>query len=339
MYDENDVLARAMPGDEVKAAMASQGNEVRFDVPDFDAGIALYESGEGQIEDHVLGLGKYRSIWNREKLAKVLSLAGFDIVGGVDGPKWSDGNGWLRVIARRVQRPMPSLPMKDVCAIMSIPRVGWMENSGSVAQTCSKLGVNFFRATGVFWGQCMQRVIEQATAMPGNRYILSIDYDSVFDENDVLRLWQIMETHPEIDALFPLQIQRERERCLLTMVDQNGRRIERIASEAFRAESIQCETGHFGLTLFRSSAFAKMKKPWFLAIPEPEGTWGDQRVDDDIYFWKEWNRCGNTCHVSPRVRIGHLQLQITWPGEDLRTIHQYCTKYNDEGRPSECTTY
>jgi hypothetical protein len=39
------------------------------------------------------------------------------------------------------------------------------------------------------------------------------------------------------------------------------------------------------------------------------------------------------------VRIGHLQLNITWPGEDLRTIHQYCTRYNDEGRPGECTSF
>lgn len=339
MTEANDILARAMPGEEVKAAMGLQGNEVRVDVPDFDAGIAAYEAGEGSIEEHVLGLGQYRSIWNREKLAKVMSLAGFEITGGVDGAKWSDGNGWLRVVARRVQRPRPKLPMSDVCAIMSLPRIAWTENFSSVAQACTRLGFDFYKATGVFWGQCMQRVIEQALDTQKHRYILSIDYDSVFDEQDVIRLWQIMETRPDIDALFPLQIQREKDRVLLTMVDDEGRRIERVDAVKFRQESVQCETGHFGLTFFRAEAFRRMAKPWFLGTPLPDGTWGDGRIDDDIHFWKEWNRCGNTCHVSPRVRIGHLQLQITWPGEDLRTIQQYCTKYNDEGRPTECTNY
>ena len=104
MLEANEILATAMPGEEVKAAMAVQGNEARFDVPDIDAGIMQYESGEGSIEELLLNRGKYRSIWNREKLAKVLSLAGFEITGGVDGPNWSDGKGWLRVVARRVQQ-------------------------------------------------------------------------------------------------------------------------------------------------------------------------------------------------------------------------------------------
>jgi hypothetical protein len=30
---------------------------------------------------------------------------------------------------------------------------------------------------------------------------------------------------------------------------------------------------------------------------------------------------------------------VTWPGEDLRTIHQYCSKYGDEGRPTECMNF
>lgn len=339
MMDANDILATAAPGEELEVAKRVSGEEVRFDVPDFDAGIAQYESGEGSIEELCLGNGRYRSIWNREKLAKVLSMAGFDVVGGVEGPSWSDGKGWLRVIARRVQRPRPKLPMADVVAIMSLPRIAWTENFSSVAQCCARLGIDFYKATGVFWGQCMQRVIEQAIDVPKNKYVLSIDYDSVFDENDVVRLWQIMETHPEVDAIFPLQIQRERERVLLTMVDGDGNRVHKVDASVFRQETVQCETGHFGLTFFRAESFRKMSKPWFLSKPMPDGTWGDGRVDDDIHFWKEWNRCGNRCYVCPRVRIGHLQLQITWPGEDLRTIHQYCTKYNDEGRPTECTNY
>jgi hypothetical protein len=339
MSERNDVLARAISGEEVTAAQAVEGNEARFDVPDFDAGVKMYTDGTGSVEESILGNGTYRSIWNREKLAKVLSMAGWDIVGGVHGTNWSDGNGWISVVARRVSRPTPKLPMADVYAIMSLPRIAWTENFASVTRVCTRLGIDFAKATGVFWGQCMQRVMEKAIDEPKNKYVMSIDYDSVFDENDVIRLWQIMETRPEIDALFPLQIQREKERVLLTMVNQDGKRIERVDAAIFRQEAIECETGHFGLSFFRATALRRMAKPWFLPTPCEDGTWGDGRIDDDIHFWKQWAQCGNRCYVTPRVRIGHLQLKITWPGEDLRTIHQYCTEYNGDGRPSECTTY
>lgn len=338
MNEPNEILATAIPGEEVKAAMGAQGNEVRFDVPDVDAGIAQYESGEGSIEDLLLARGKYRSIWNREKLAKVLSLAGFEITGGLEGPNWSDGKGWLRVIARRVQRPRPKLPMADVVAIMSLPRIAWTENFSSVAQSCTRLGIDFYKATGVFWGQCMQRVIEQAIEIPKNRYVLTIDYDSVFDEQDIIRLWQIMESNPDVDALFPLQIGRDRDTVLLSIKNDKGDRITHVPAEMFHREVVDCETGHFGLSLIRVDALKRMEKPWFVAQPNAAGEWGDGRVDDDIFFWKAFAKSGRIC-ATPRVRIGHLQLVITWPGEDLKAIHQYSTKHTDEGRPSECATY
>ena len=39
------------------------------------------------------------------------------------------------------------------------------------------------------------------------------------------------------------------------------------------------------------------------------------------------------------LRIGHLQLVITWAKDDLSRVHQYVGDYHKEGRPESCMTY
>jgi hypothetical protein len=339
--ERNDILARAVSGEEVTAAKeyAPDCEYARFDVPDFDAACEMYKEGTGSAEDAILSRGSYRSIWNREKLAKVLALGGWDIVGGATGTSWCDGEGWLSVVARRVTRPVPTLPMRDVEAIMSLPRIAWTETMGATTLACARLGIDFTKATGVFWGQCLQRMMEGVVGKETRKYILTIDFDSVFDHQDIVRMWQIMETNPTVDALFPLQIGRDRETVLLSMTDKEGKRVRQVPAEVFRQEVVDCDTGHFGLSLIRTDALRRMPKPWFLGSPNDAGEWGDGRVDDDIHFWKALRAAGGRIACTPRVRIGHLQLVVTWPDENLRSKHQYTSVFNDEGRPSECASY
>ena len=285
MSERNDVLARAASGTELDVAKGVQGDEARFDVPDFDAAIRMYQDGTGSVEEAVLARGEYKSVWNREKLSKVLSLAGWDILGGATGVSWSDGDGWLSVLARRCKRPKPTLPMKEVAAIMSLPRIAWTETMGATHMSCARLGIDFTKATGVFWGQCLQRMMEGIVDSGERKYILTIDFDSIFDELDIIRLWQILESNPFVDALFPLQIGRDRDTVLLSFKNDKGDRITHVPAEMFHREVVDCETGHFGLSLIRVDALKRMEKPWFVAQPNAAGVWGDGRVDDDIYFW------------------------------------------------------
>jgi len=223
---------------------------------------------------------------------------------------------------------------------MSLPRLGWTDTFGAVQMSCAKLGIDLLKSTGVFWSQCMDRMFAILADDPNPpRYILTIDYDSIFDEADIVRLWQVMESRPEIAALFPLQIGRDRNQCLLTMLDAEGKRVTRIRSTDLHTDAIPCETGHFGLTLIRTEALRSLPRPFFLGQPAPDNSWGEGRTDDDIYFWKNLAASGKTVAVCPRVRIGHLQNVVTWPGEDLGVIHQYLSKFHDDGRPRECQTY
>lgn len=339
MMDFGDALARAPIGRELEAAREcaaklAEGQRAAFCVPDFDAAMAAYADGSGSVEDIALGNGAYPSLWNREKFSKVLDAAGLQRLGQIE----SDGFA-LRAVARRFSMPVPKVPMRDIHAVMSLPRVAWTDTMAATHLACAKLGIDFLKSTGVFWGQCLQRIMETVVSQPERKYVLTIDFDSIFDEEDIVRLWQVMETRPDIDALFPLQIGRDRDSVLLTMVGKDGKRLSSIDSREFHADAVQCETGHMGLTLFRVDALKRMAKPWFLPIPDENGEWGPNKVDDDIYFWRKWNAAGNKVAVCPRVRIGHLQLVVTWPGEDLRVINQWNGDYSKHGRPEACKTY
>ena len=85
--------------------------------------------------------------------------------------------------------------------------------------------------------------------------------------------------------------------------------------------------------MFRVSSLKKMAHPWFWSTPDKDGTWGDGRHDDDIYFWEKWAESGNTLFLSNRVSIGHIQQMVTWLGEDRKPIHQYITDFQKNGPP------
>lgn len=339
MIDFGDALARAPIGKELEtanecAAKLAEGQSAAFCVPDFDAAAKAYADGTGSVEEMALGSGKYASLWNREKLSRLLDAAGLQRLGNIE----SDGS-VLRAVARRFALPKPKYPMRDIHAVMSLPRVAWTDTMAATHLSCAKLGIDFMKSTGVFWGQCLQRIMESVVAEPDRKYVLTIDFDSIFDEADIIRLWQIMETRPDVDALFPLQIGRDRDSVLLTMLGEDGQRLKTIDSTKFHTDAVQCETGHMGLTLFRVDALKRMAKPWFWSTPDERGEWGDAKVDDDIYFWKKWNASGNNVSVCPRVRIGHLQLVVTWPDDDLRVINQWNGDHSKHGRPEQCKTY
>jgi len=95
--------------------------------------------------------------------------------------------------------------------------------------------------------------------------------------------------------------------------------------------------GHFGLTIFRASAFVDLKKPWFIAEPNEDGDWGDGRIDEDIHFWHNFHACGKKACLATEINIGHIQLSCTFPGapRDQFKPVQYYMNDMDKGRYAE----
>jgi hypothetical protein len=78
-----------------------------------------------------------------------------------------------------------------------------------------------------------------------------------------------------------------------------------------------------------------MPHPWFCPVPNPDGRWAEGKLDDDIYFWRKLTEHGGKVFLAPRVVIGHCELDLRWPGNNLNLLHQHMYEYNDHGRPRD----
>lgn len=221
-------------------------------------------------------------------------------------------------------------------AVMSVPRLGFMDNFYTWAQALMPLGIRPTKVTGAFWGQCLQRVMEQF--VDECEYILTIDYDTFFTQHDVEHLAALAMTF-QCDAVTGLQTKREDGRPMLTMKGMMDNPPENgstsVPREWFAAPVQEVDTAHFGCTFISTAALKRTPKPWFKGVPNEQGEWGDKRIDDDIFFWKQFREAGNRLYVSPRVVLGHGEYMITWPGEGLTApVYQHATAFlTDNKRP------
>jgi len=316
--------------DELKrvAASLNDRDSIMLEVPDLDANIKAYGKGDGGAELSLLAEGRFKSFWNKTKICAALDHSGFMVVDLVHTSYRT-----IHIKAMKYPLPVPTLPMKGIRAVMSLPRVTWTTTASVLHEACMQLGIECSRSTGVFWGQCLERMIEQCVS-DGMKYILTVDYDSVFDQHDIVRLWQVMEANPDIAALCPIQIQRDKCNTLASIKDADGKFVRDVPLEAFHTDALDVMSGHFGLTLIRVSALEGIRRPLFHSTPDAEGGWGDGRVDEDITFWLRLGEAGRRVCLCPRVRIGHLQLVITWADDAFKAVHQYHPDYIDNGRPA-----
>ena len=230
-----------------------------------------------------------------------------------------------------------------ICAVMTQPRLGFSDHADSVFNTLTPFGMKRYTTGGAFWHQGMTQVIERALdELPDLEYILTLDYDSVFTYQDVGRLIWAMQQNPDVDALAAFQMKRGFDVPLMHTGDGDGDEVGgdgqskwiSIEVETLMAETMQVATAHFGLTLLRVSALKEVPKPWFLNVPDEDGSWGPGRMDADIYFWHNWKNAGKTVHIANRVPIGHLELTVSWPGSGLKKQRQAVEDWQKGGKPS-----
>lgn len=250
-------------------------------------------------------------------------------------------SGWLnRALLTQTWRfTLPEVPVSreplKVSAVMSVPRLGFMDNFRSMMQVLAKTSIRYRIFQGAFWGQCLERAIEETLRDDRPDAILTLDYDTVCTPDDIAALERLLREHPEADAVAALQSARWRPEPLLTMAELpvGVKSHDRMPPGVFAAPLTKIRTAHFGLTLIRASAFAKMPKPWFRSVPDAEGSWGDGRTDDDVYFWRVFEACGLSLYSANRVVAGHLELMVIWPGEDFAAVTQRAADFSESGKP------
>lgn len=226
---------------------------------------------------------------------------------------------------------------KDIKAVLSSNRLMFADTVVSVFSALVPLGVELEINTGVFWGQALTSMLEKHVD-DGTKYLLTLDFDTLFTQADVLQLYRLMETYPEIDALCTVQMRREGNTPLMTIASRAGTNIQTIDSRKMDAEVMRINSAHFGLTMIRAESLNKAKKPWFHHQPDERGEWGPEHMDEDVYFWHNWKHSGLTLYQANRVAIGHLQLVGTWPTRSLTPTFQYLKDWYKHGKPAEAMT-
>lgn len=219
-----------------------------------------------------------------------------------------------------------------VAAVMSVPRLGFMDNSTCAQQALYAIRIPLICVQGAFWGQCLERGMQQVIDA-GVDVVLTIDYDTIFTQKDVEDVLRLMYLHPEAAAVIPVQRGRGTFPVLTSFKTISGQVRKDVPLTELEAETSKVATGHFGLTALRVKDLLDVPQPWFWGQPNNNNQWGPGRVDDDIYFWKKLEQHKKTALLANRITVGHLELMVKWPDDTLQPIYQSPGVFHDKGKP------
>ncbi len=320
------------------------GGTIKISVPDFRkicdkfiareqfdvAGLTL----GGQVDEN----DYHKSMFDPSSLAKLMRAVGLEYI-----KPWKselDDCAANPISTNLMGKKVEQIELKpnSVVAAISMPRLAFTANMFSAIQSLAPLGIELIKGTGVYWDHVLTRAMDIAIHR-GAEIIITIDYDTWFTEAHIKAMIRLLHKYPEADAICPPQVKREKDELLVGTITQDGKPVAGVGDSAPSGEWWRVSTAHFGMTFFRVSALAKLKKPWFLGVPDPSGGWGDGRQDPDIYFWNNWNACGLKLFQANNVPIGHLQLLCTFPGtaaDKFKPIHCYMQDVEMGRIPQHC---
>jgi hypothetical protein len=318
------------------------GGVLKIAVPDFDKIVSDYvgkKKHAAPVDSYLMG-GQddendfHKTIFNKESLTIYMKSVGLTDIEHWEAEFTDCSNDSISLNLRGIK---PGGLETKVQAVMTLPRLAFTANMFAAASIFPKLGIGFNTASGVFWGQKLSRLIDRHLN-DGTEYIITMDYDTAFKEEHVLRLQQLMAENPDVDAIVPVQTKRENEIPMFSILDGSGDGKLTPLSE-FEGDLVPITTGHFGLTIFRVSAFEGLKKPWFQAHPNEDGDWGEGRIDEDIHFWHNWHTEGRKVCLATKVMLGHLQMMCTFPGPartGFMPVHYYMNQLDRGQWPEHC---
>lgn len=226
-----------------------------------------------------------------------------------------------------------------ICAVMSMPRLAFADNMFCAIRSFLPLGINLQKGSGAFWGQVLTSMLEKHLE-DGTEYVFTLDYDTWFTKNHVIKLCQLAMENPEADAIVSMQTKREEDSLMIGMrptKEENA--LVSVPISEFKKPLTPIVTGHFGLTIIKMDALRKLSRPWFWTKPSPDGTWHENHLDEDIYFWNHFHDEGFKAFLANDVRIGHIQLGCTFPGipeENWKPTWIYMNDLEHRGAPAGC---
>lgn len=225
--------------------------------------------------------------------------------------------------------PRATVSMKVAC-VMSMPELAHTANMFSVIRSFALAGITVHKGTGCWWEQSLSRLLYKIVDQKYD-YVMTVDYDSVFDPPDVMRLLQLAATFPEASVIFATQYRRNVDEIICAVKSEAGPLGGVQPLSIFERELTPAHVGHFGLTIIRVADLARIPHPWFWSQPNEQGKWESGKIDADIHFWRQLGVAGMKAFQANKVRIGHSQKVITTPGESLEPLHLYHPQWDQAG--------
>lgn len=307
-----------------------QGARIRIAVPDAAKVVSMQD--DPKWPKYLMGgqsdpTNYHKSAFSENTLREAMESAGLRNITRWESPNTDSASYPFSLNLEGVKLDKPEDPTAEdlkICAVMSVPRVGWTDAYVAIHKALRPYGIPVTSVQGAFWGQCIERGMDDAIAK-GVDWILTIDYDSLFSIEHLDSLISTFGKRPDIDALAAMQCRRGKPFPIFVSEESctNGE------CKINMGEPYKVITAHFGLTLLRTEAIKKLPKPWFHAKDIGDG---EPLMDDDIYFWHLWKAAGNSVYVAPDVRIGHLELMVADFDENLQQRHSYVPKWREENK-------
>lgn len=317
------------------------GGRIRIAVPDFRKCATMFLQGQKFGVDGVLYGGQtdendfHKAAFTEEALREGMYAAGLCRV-----RPWKSEVGDCASLPISLNLegckayPIARLPDGAEQCVMSQPRLGFTAHSRCAMDAFGPLNVNVRICEGVSWDQVLTQGI-LASIGDNVKYVATTDYDSIYKPHHVHELYRLMEENPHVDAIVPLQIRRDCDLPLFMLRGEDGKIRDSFKPEELHVDLVPVDSGNFGLSILRTSAFAKLPKPWFRSEPGPDGHWGEGRTDSDVAFWRQWTAAGNTLFCAPHVSIGHIRTEVVWLDANNRPYRQSTQEWLRDGIPGQ----
>ncbi len=192
--------------------------------------------------------------------------------------------------------------------LMTTGRCGLTQPLTMIFSAFNAAGIPLKNSGGVFYGQNMQLMLEKALSDEID-IVVTVDWDSIFSVKQLNAIIENAVSDNSIDALAALQSRRGMANPLFSI--DTSKATGDVIEVKFEGKPLQVKTAHFGLTVIKVAKLKDVPKPWFFSQPGESGSWDDKRIDDDIWFWKQWEKAGNSVYIDSSISIGHMEEFVT----------------------------
>jgi predicted SAM-dependent methyltransferase len=322
------------------------GGRIRIAVPDWEQIFEKYRNGHidtGLLNawlhgTHPKETDRHQFVGTREEIEAMLRSLGIEDIGpwAPEYPDCSTIPDSLNVGGRKRVTVIKDKPV--VAMVLSTNRLGFTDLYPCVTKLSHAYGWPLYQWGGDNWEKALTGTIKGAIAEVNPDYILTLDFDSVFEPAEIAAMVDWMQQHPEVMAAWPVQAHRHQNLPLGYAPAAGATNFYNFAKDnPWQGEFTPYGSGHFGCTIIRRQVFDAMEQPWFAGIPTttPTGVeWNRSSLDNDLSFWISMQAHGMLFGQLNNFQIGHMELAVKWVAGD-KIIWQQINLWRKNGRPKE----